>query len=182
MLFLYYAEVAPPHNLRIFTNQHHLGHFPKAPSDESTRGLHLFVEFLVGGPDCCLLCVWACEEVPSCWLQIGVSDALPRLSVWFWLITTLISVVLIDAHGGVSIMTSSAFWGLCSHPFIGDGVILGWTGKWFEGFRCRLVEAGIRCQCCLTTLCFVTFLGPRTGPFALVVLIASLVEQSHFLC
>ena len=133
--------VTPIHSLSAFINLCHLGHLSKALSSKSARGLHLLTKLLAGGLDCCLLCVWAEEAIPSHQLLIRVDSACPWLTVWVGLLDALVNFVFTDVPDSVSVMVSSAPQGLYSQPIIRISGTLGSSRAEFNELRPRVVRA-----------------------------------------
>ena len=129
--------VAPPYSMVTITSVPQQGLLPETPLSRATRGLCLFAEHLAGRLECCLLSVWACEAIPSCWRGTRVCSALPWVAVWVRLITSLVGVIFADSHGRVPITISVATQGLCHHPVIAAGSTPGWTGGEINGPRLR---------------------------------------------
>ena len=122
------SSVTPQHSLMTFANPPHLDHLPKAPNSKSARGPHLSYETSYGQ-------TWLLP--PPCLNRLGNPQSLtPDWSQQHWSVTHWQSFTprfpgWLQLHwcpqSWVSVMVSSAPWGLYNHPFIGVSSTLGWT-------------------------------------------------------
>ena len=175
------SVVAPPQSLLTFANPCHLSHLPKTLSSKSARGPHLLMGLLVNRLDCCLLCVWAGKAIPSHWILIRDGSTHLWLTAWVWLLNALVGFVFTDAPSRVSVMVSSAPWGLYNHPIIRVSSVLGWTRGQVDELGLRVFRAGAsswlgsidgprlgRWKDALTT--GINFCGLRMVPFATLII------------
>ena len=129
-------------------------------------------------------------SISSGWLKIGVCGACPGVTVWVRLLDTLVGLVLMDTHSGVSILIPCAPKGLYNQPIIRVTIFLDWTGGEINELGFRVVRAVASCWCCYTATSFgltcivrlrqdrwkamptadVGSLGPGAGPYAALII------------